>query len=178
MRRLAFALIVGAAISSGGASFAQGLPSCGNRICNPPLENSTTCPRDCTGCGDGFCAEVFLETAVTCPRDCRCGNGQCELSERATGLCKKDCFCGDGFCIEADLENLVTCPADCGCGNGNCEEIEYDAGTCPEDCDFYCGDGLCDVTEVACPEDCFPCGDGVCEIVFLETPVTCPQDCR
>jgi hypothetical protein len=160
VKRLALSLVVVAALCGGRSVFAQVPPHCGDGYCDPSireLEDPITCPRDCRSlCGNGVCFEPLGENSVTCPQDCSCGNGRCEISEFASGLCPRDCFCGDGICIEEGLETAANCPQDCFCGNRTCEAPEYDGGTCPEDCDFYCGNGLCELPgeDVTCPEDC------------------------
>ncbi|WP_144370043.1 hypothetical protein [Myxococcus stipitatus] len=86
-------------------------------------------------CGDGVCGGN-AETESSCPADCtRCGNNICGPRENAS-TCINDCGrCGDDYC--ADRENEVTCPADCSvCGDGRCGPKEWQ--TCPFDCRPQC----------------------------------------
>ena len=69
------------------------------------------------GCGDGTCEFWQGETATTCPQDCsQCGDGRCTGNETPTS-CPADCAgCGDGVC--SITESAMSCPADCGWGSG------------------------------------------------------------
>lgn len=88
-------------------------------LCSVPL-HSANYPQLCS-CGDGICAPEFEETTTTCISDCgeHCGDGFCSDSENMDN-CLDDCkhsTCGDGYC---DPEETVkqNCCADCGCEIG------------------------------------------------------------
>ncbi|MBN2518414.1 MAG: hypothetical protein JXB14_06200 [Candidatus Altiarchaeota archaeon] len=172
---------------------------CGDGICDKKQESITTCPEDCSGCGNGVCDNG--EGCNTCPQDCGicsyCGDGSCDKPWGETcESCAKDCgecptplakpkasegaTCGDQRCEPDKGETKENCPADCTeCGNGICEFAE-DKNNCPDDC-IICGDGVCDDAEIGpnlcyCPADCMVCGDGICRKGGNYSE-DCPQDC-
>ncbi|MCC6625437.1 MAG: hypothetical protein IT385_29630 [Deltaproteobacteria bacterium] len=129
-----------------------GQVGCGDGQCDLAALEFLVCPEDCGGggggggaggCNDGVCDQATFES-VWCPQDCgggggggggNCGNGTCDLLERAT--CPGDCpgGCGDGVCHQGEQ---FLCNDDCAegnpdCGDGACEAPE-DATICPDDC--------------------------------------------
>ena len=89
----------------------------------------STCPSDCTYCGDGTCNGI--ETNNSCSSDCYCGNLVVDSSEQ----------CDDG-----NSNNYDTCNTSCEiiygeCGNSIVERNEDcdDGNTSPDDgCDIFC----------------------------------------
>ena len=185
---------------------------------NPPMTCST-CTKSCTidtvvgpYCGDGRCSNG--ETGTSCPADCSgCGNGivegteQCDKGSANTdtpcatpsysnppmtcSTCTTSCqintvvgpYCGDGMC--SDGETQTSCPADClGCGNGSIDPGEQcDDG--PNNTNTPCPTpayGNPPNTCSTCTKSCTIatvlgpyCGDGTCETG--ETKTSCPADC-
>jgi hypothetical protein len=91
--------------------------------------------------------------------------------ERVVGVCGS---CGNGTCELDKLETTANCADDCYCGDGICDTTEV--GVCGPDCGA-CGDGVCDPLENPkwCPSDCpVTCGDGSCASVEMSS---CPADC-
>ena len=83
------------------------------------------------------------------------------------------CACGNGVCEPALEESTATCPQDCGsrCGDGACNGPET-SDTCYGDCG-YCGNGMCDLDEIArmsCPADC-GCPPGLNVVAGVCVPV-------
>lgn len=166
-------------------------PFCGDGLCNNS-ETKTSCPEDCSGCGNGIvegteqCDNGGANTNTSCtvayhnpPLTCSNCTTSCTLNI-VTGA-----YCGDGACNNSETKN--TCPADCGgCGNGVIETGEQ------------CDDGnantntVCTVTTYNNPPDTCStctktctvniqegpyCGDGTCQGADGETKTTCPADC-
>lgn len=173
--------------------------TCGDGICDWG-ENATSCPTDCGSgleyCSNGMCELGNGENATNCPGDCTychnpgsTGGYVCDSIYGETAAnCLADCavHCGDGVC-NFPWENVTNCPADCSgtcpencpgaCGDGYCNIYYENATSCPTDC--FCGDKICDPTEVliTCPRDCQgTCGDGYCNI-YYENAASCPADC-
>ena len=97
-------------------------PTCGDCLCEPP-EDAANCAKDCAfdsicaTCGNGVCDEP-METLENCPVDCppTCGNCFCEQPYESPENCPADCSsqpscaCGDGICQPAEPGD---CPQDC-----------------------------------------------------------------
>ncbi len=150
--------------------------------------------RGCYFGGDCEPGETCIDTRLGSQQAvagalCNAGGGFCVSNAVAEAVygwspvdllpaCSKGCFpgmtCEVGW-RPGGVYAVQRVTGTCGsCGNGKCEAWET-AKTCAEDC--YCGDGVCDTTEVeSCPADCGTCGDGLCN--GLETPKTCPADCK
>jgi hypothetical protein len=149
-------------------------PVCGDEFCQAG-ETCETCEDDCGACpvtcGDDVCEEP-IEDCDSCPDDCECGpcNDICEPFSDCD-FCPTDCdpdvcgisFCGDGFC-DIDFGECDFCPEDCegvcgSCGDGTCT-FDEDCSSCPDDCTdgCVCGDDVCDPGECSdlgsCPGDC------------------------
>ncbi|MSP91924.1 MAG: hypothetical protein EXR79_09030 [Myxococcales bacterium] len=149
-------------------------PTCGDFTCTAPVENLTTCAKDCAKCGDSVCS-AGIETCKTCLKDCgecppECGDAKCNGTETLE-TCPKDCAkCGDAKC-SAPNENCKTCDQDCGacvCGDGQCDDPKETFQTCPADCagcQSKCGkssknangsvcwcDGLCEAQGDCCDD--------------------------
>jgi hypothetical protein len=142
-------------------------PYCGDGTCNNG-ETETSCPVDCTGCGNGI-----VEGTEQCDDGSNNTNTPCATPAYDTGTpsvplscstCTKSCtvdtvfgpFCGDLICQTADGETAATCPADCGCGNGIVNTGEQcDNGTA-HNTDTPCTPGY-DTTTPSTPLTCSTC---------------------
>lgn len=91
---------------------AEPVEVCGNGTCVSGVENVTSCPADCSVCGDNQCTGA--ETLASCPNDCSvCGDNQCTGTE-TLATCAKDCaVCGDNIC--SSTETAESCSQDCLC---------------------------------------------------------------
>jgi len=87
---------------------------CGNGVCVSSVENVTSCPADCSVCGDNKCTGP--ETLTSCPGDCvKCGDNICTSPTETSANCLNDCSkCGDGICNTL-TETSNTCASDCAC---------------------------------------------------------------
>ncbi len=87
---------------------------CGNGTCVSGVENVTSCPADCSVCGDNLCTGTGAENLTTCPGDCSvCGDNKCTGPE-TLATCPGDCsVCGDNKCTGS--ETAATCASDCVC---------------------------------------------------------------
>ncbi|HEY1554446.1 MAG TPA: DUF4215 domain-containing protein [Kofleriaceae bacterium] len=172
-------------------------PFCGDHACNNG-ETITSCPADCSGCGNGVingteaCDNGAANTDTPCaapayaslpnpPNTCTTCTTSCAI-DVVVGP-----YCGDGVCENTD-EDESNCPSDCtGCGNSLIEGTEE------------CDDGMAN-TDTPCttpaynstaPNTCTTCttmckldtvvgpfcGDNSCDATDGETKITCPHDC-
>ncbi len=176
---------------------AIGLTSCGDRICEAPVEDCGNCPGDCGcpggatcmnrrcavgTCGDGFCNRVGGENCANCGADCGCRGGAACVNK----ACQAPAVCGDGVCVPG-VEDCANCGADCGCpgglacvnhacsvaacGNGVCDFLDGEnCASCAADCG--CPGGTC--VNGGCQSG--TCGDGVCQLDH-ENCANCAADC-
>lgn len=106
---------------------------CGNGTCVSGVENLTSCPADCSVCGDNKCTGA--ETLASCPGDCaKCGDKICTSPTETLANCPGDCAkCGDKICT-SPTETLANCPGDCAvCGDNICSSTET-SESCSKDC--------------------------------------------
>jgi len=170
-------------------------PFCGDNACANG-ETKTTCPADCSGCGNGL-----IEGTEQCDNGAANTNTQCPApaynasSPNTCSTCTTACtldtrvgpFCGDGACSATDGETKTTCPADCsGCGNGikaGTEECDNGAGNTNTACStptYHNPPNTCSTCTTTCTLSTVVgpfCGDNVCQAANGETTTTCPDDC-
>ena len=134
----------GGEICDAGACVPDGLPVCGDEICDD-TEDCASCHEDC-GCGCGEACEDAACAFTACDgRDC--GDDGCGGS---CGECPPNNVCDNGKC--AWLE---------GCDNGACEPGEH-CGNCPADCGCGCGEVCYEDTCKFAACDGLECGDDGC----------------
>jgi hypothetical protein len=144
--------------------------ACGNGRCELSFENSTSCPADCSTCGDGYCAGPPYETAASCVWDCSvCGDGICGSPKETSAFCPKDC--------NATVSNVNPTCTDSDSGinyavKGICHESigsssYYFSDYCSSDkkilSEFACEDLSCISTSVSCSAQGYnSCVEGKC----------------
>lgn len=162
---------------------------CGDGICLPAGENSTTCPQDCRvnplTCGDGVCNRTTAnENCFSCASDC----GACITDESLISTSIVDA-CGATCETSADCPDPLECAGNqcrslfyCGsCGDRVCDAVESQGDSCPADCGTACvNDGVCAPDEAFVCADCSPvairCGDDICNL-YQENSANCAADC-
>jgi hypothetical protein len=92
----------------------KGRTVCGNRVCEPPQENQTTCCLDCgcpenlacienkcLPCGNNKCNVELGENYKLCPKDCPSGSKDDYCDAVTDGRCDPDCREGEDIdCIK------------------------------------------------------------------------------
>lgn len=167
---------------------------CGDNKCDNG-EDMTSCPHDCTGCGNGIietgedCDDGALNTSTPCttptynasaPKTC----STCTLSCHINTVVGP--FCGDHSCDNGETQ--TSCPADCtGCGNGlleGTEKCDDGAGNTLTPCATPAYQSYPPKTCSTCTPSCTIntvvgpfCGDNTCQSSSGETTTTCPEDC-
>jgi|GEM_PF-589254 len=112
------------AVTTGGQS------ACGDDKCNPKIENSDICPKDCHCTDDGVCSPG---EGLGC-LDCSYKAGSCRASCSQSSQCGEGLSCADGICWDACI-----CGGDCSGGTTG------GGGTCPckRTCVAYNAVGTC-----------------------------------